>query len=192
MPAAQQAAGGVNVVVKAGQASVLLQDTFHVPLLELCLGAGALRLCPCAAYCAAGCGLDSCSHAPACPRPTSPRCPGSALPIPPRAVEAGVRGPSRQVVQAYLGVKLGVWSYNGVVKHWEPVVEPWDVIAQCAANYGSKVGRGGGGMGRGGGGQSRAGERRRGRQLVLSPPIPVRLLPAICPRCRRASSRAWR
>ena len=36
-----QAAGGVNVVVKAGQASVQLQDAFHVPLLELCLGAGA-------------------------------------------------------------------------------------------------------------------------------------------------------
>lgn len=55
------------------------------------------------------------------------------------AVEAGVRGPSSQVVQAYLGLKLGVWSYNGGVKHWEPVVEPWDVIAQCAANYGGRV-----------------------------------------------------
>ena len=50
-----------------------------------------------------------------------------------------MRGPSQQVVQAYLGFKLGVWSYNGAVKHWEPVVEPWDVIAQCAANYGSRV-----------------------------------------------------
>lgn len=56
-----------------------------------------------------------------------------------RAVEAGVRGPSSQVVQAYLGLRLGVWSYNGGVRHWEPVVEPWDVIAQCAANYGSRV-----------------------------------------------------
>ncbi len=62
------------------------------------------------------------------------------------AVEAGVRGPSRQVAQAYLGFKLGVWSYNGAVKHWEPVVEPWDVIAQCAANQGTWVsGRQGGG-----------------------------------------------
>ena len=57
----------------------------------------------------------------------------------PAAVEAGVRGPSRQVAQAYLGFKMGVWSYNGAVKHWEPVVEPWDVIAQCAANHGSRV-----------------------------------------------------
>jgi hypothetical protein len=63
--------------------------------------------------------------------PFLPACP---------AVEAGVRGPSQQVVQAYLGFKMGVWSYNGAVKHWEPVVEPWDVIAQCAANYGSRVG----------------------------------------------------
>ena len=36
-----QTAGGVNVVIKAGQASVLVQDAFHVPLLELCLGSGA-------------------------------------------------------------------------------------------------------------------------------------------------------
>lgn len=35
-----QAAGGVNVVIKAGQSSVLLQDAFHVPLLEVSLGAG--------------------------------------------------------------------------------------------------------------------------------------------------------
>ena len=35
-----QASGGVNVVVKAGQASVQVQDAFHVPLLELCLGSG--------------------------------------------------------------------------------------------------------------------------------------------------------
>ncbi|KAL4443584.1 hypothetical protein ABPG75_011321 [Micractinium tetrahymenae] len=96
VPPSQQAAGGVNVVVKAGQSSVLLQDAFHVPLLEVSLG----------------------------------------------AVEAGVRGPSQAVVQAYLGLKLGVWSYNGTVKHWEPVVEPWDVIAQCAANYGTRVSSG--------------------------------------------------
>ena len=36
-----QAAGGVNVVVKAGQAALLVQDAFRVPLLEVCLGAGA-------------------------------------------------------------------------------------------------------------------------------------------------------
>ncbi|KAL4447306.1 hypothetical protein ABPG77_007339, partial [Micractinium sp. CCAP 211/92] len=100
VPPSQQAAGGVNVVVKAGQSSVLLQDAFHVPLLEVSLGSGKA------------------------------------------AMEAGVRGPSQAVVQAYLGLKLGVWSYNGTVKHWEPVVEPWDVIAQCAANYGSRMSSG--------------------------------------------------
>ena len=39
-PTPAQASGGVNVVVKAGQVAVQLQDAFHVPLLELCLGAG--------------------------------------------------------------------------------------------------------------------------------------------------------
>lgn len=68
-----------------------------------------------------------------------------------------MRGPSRQVAQAYLGFKLGVWSYNGAVKHWEPVVEPWDVIAQCAANHGSRVsGCGAGEAGRRGQPPSRA------------------------------------
>ncbi len=41
-----------------------------------------------------------------------------------------------QVVQAYLGLKLGVWAYNRTVKFWEPVVEPWGVIAKCDANTG--------------------------------------------------------
>ncbi len=48
--------------------------------------------------------------------------------------------PPTQVVQAYLGVKLGVWSYNRTVKHWEPAMEPWDVIVKCDANYGTQVG----------------------------------------------------
>jgi hypothetical protein len=60
-------------------------------------------------------------------------------------VEAGVRGPSQAVVQAYLGFKLGVWAYHAAVRAWEPVMEPWDVIAQCAANSGTRVG---GGLGR--------------------------------------------
>lgn len=41
----------------------------------------------------------------------------TCLRLPPcAAVEAGVRGPSRSVVQAYLGFKLGVWSYNRCVR----------------------------------------------------------------------------
>lgn len=43
VPASQQAGGGVNVLVKTGQASLLLQDAFHVPLLEVCLGACECR-----------------------------------------------------------------------------------------------------------------------------------------------------
>jgi hypothetical protein len=33
--------GGVNVVIKAAAAAVVLQDPFHLPLLEVCLGSGA-------------------------------------------------------------------------------------------------------------------------------------------------------
>lgn len=49
-PLPAQAASGVNVVVKAGQGSVLLQDAFHVPLLEVNLGSGA-RLLPVFGWC---------------------------------------------------------------------------------------------------------------------------------------------
>lgn len=56
------------------------------------------------------------------------------------AVDAGVRGPSQQVVQAYLGFQLGVCSYNSTIRHWEPVLEPCDTIAKCDANFSSKVG----------------------------------------------------
>lgn len=147
----------MNVVVKAGQASVLVQDAFHVPLLEVSLGTGgcararrARRAC-CQLAAARRLGLA----VAAALQPAGMR-PGGSLHThrrPPRrpsrlhsthAVEAGVRGPSSQVVQAYLGLRLGVWSYNGGVRHWEPVVEPWDVIAQCAANYGGRVSGGGG------------------------------------------------
>lgn len=54
-------------------------------------------------------------------------------------VEAGIRGPSRQVTQAYLGLRPGVFAYNRSLRHWEPVVEPVDIIAKCDANLGSKV-----------------------------------------------------
>lgn len=51
------------------------------------------------------------------------------------AIEAGVHGPSKDVIQAYVGLRLGMWSYNPGSRHWEPVIEPWDVIARCDANY---------------------------------------------------------
>jgi vacuolar protein sorting-associated protein 13A/C len=57
-------------------------------------------------------------------------------------VEAGVRGPSRQVVQAYMGVRLGVWAYHRALRHWEPVVEPFDVIGKCDANTGAATAAG--------------------------------------------------
>jgi len=60
------------------------------------------------------------------------------LEIETNGVEAGVRGPSRQVVQAYLGVRPGVFAFNRPLRHWEPVLEPVDIIAKCDANFGAK------------------------------------------------------
>ncbi len=54
-------------------------------------------------------------------------------------LEAGVHGPSRHVVQAYLGLRPGVSAFNGSLKHWEPVVEPVDIILKCDTNLGRKV-----------------------------------------------------
>lgn len=53
------------------------------------------------------------------------------------SIEGGIRGPSRQVVQAYLGTRPSVSAYNKALRHWEPVVEPVDIIAKCDANTGS-------------------------------------------------------
>ncbi len=55
------------------------------------------------------------------------------------SLEAGVHGPSRQVVQAYLGLRPGMTAFNGSLKHWEPVVEPVDIIFKCDTNLGRKV-----------------------------------------------------
>ncbi len=41
--------------------------------------------------------------------------------------------------QAYLGVRLSVWSYNALVTAWEPVLEPWDVIAKLDLNSSATV-----------------------------------------------------
>lgn len=57
------------------------------------------------------------------------------------SLEAGVHGPSRQVVQAYLGLRPGISAFNGSLKHWEPVVEPVDIIFKCDTNLGQKVSR---------------------------------------------------
>lgn len=51
-------------------------------------------------------------------------------------VDAGVQGPSHTVVQAYAGFSLSLWSYNGSLRAWEPVIEPWQGIALCDANFG--------------------------------------------------------
>jgi hypothetical protein len=52
------------------------------------------------------------------------------------SIAAGIHGPSRNVVQAYVGLRMGVWAYNNTIRHWEPAVEPWDVIFKCDANRG--------------------------------------------------------
>ena len=45
-----------------------------------------------------------------------------------------------QVVQAHLKFRMSVWSYNGPVRGWDPVVEPWDVLANMDTNMKHKVG----------------------------------------------------
>ena len=54
------------------------------------------------------------------------------------AVEAGVQGPSQTVLQAYAGFSLSLWSYNVALRAWEPVVEPWQGVALCDANFGAR------------------------------------------------------
>ncbi|KAK9834254.1 hypothetical protein WJX81_000411 [Elliptochloris bilobata] len=49
-------------------------------------------------------------------------------------VSAGLSRSPPAVMQAYLGVRLSVWSYNALVTTWEPVLEPWDVIAKADLN----------------------------------------------------------
>lgn len=52
------------------------------------------------------------------------------------SIAAGIHGPSRNVVQAYVGLRMGISAYNNTIRHWEPAVEPWDVIFKCDANRG--------------------------------------------------------
>ena len=56
-------------------------------------------------------------------------------------------------MQAHLKLRLSVWSYNGAVRGWDPVVEPWDVLANMDTNLKGKGGGwvGGGTVGVGGG-----------------------------------------
>ena len=37
-------------------------------------------------------------------------------------------------VQAYIGFRSSIWSFNPVVAAWEPVMEPWDIILQLDVN----------------------------------------------------------
>ncbi len=47
--------------------------------------------------------------------------------------------PMPSLPQAYLGVRLSVWNYNALVAAWEPVLEPWDVIAKLDLNSSTTV-----------------------------------------------------
>ncbi|KAL6781279.1 hypothetical protein ACKKBG_A10495 [Auxenochlorella protothecoides x Auxenochlorella symbiontica] len=58
------------------------------------------------------------------------------------ALDAGVQGPSPTVVQAYVGFSLSLWSHNGALRVWEPVVEPWNGIFICDANLGGRPAHG--------------------------------------------------
>lgn len=37
-------------------------------------------------------------------------------------------------VQAYIGFRSSIWSFNPVVAAWEPVMEPWDIILKLDVN----------------------------------------------------------
>lgn len=37
-------------------------------------------------------------------------------------------------MQAYIGFRSSIWSFNQVVAAWEPVMEPWDIILKMDAN----------------------------------------------------------
>lgn len=37
-------------------------------------------------------------------------------------------------MQAYIGFRSSIWSFNPVVAAWEPVMEPWDIILKLDVN----------------------------------------------------------
>ena len=43
-------------------------------------------------------------------------------------------------MQAYIGFRSSIWSFNQVVAAWEPVMEPWDIILKMDANPSPLVG----------------------------------------------------
>jgi hypothetical protein len=57
-------------------------------------------------------------------------------------VDAGVHGPERSVVQAYLGLRLEVAAYDARLRCWEPVLEATDIISKCDVNLGAKPAHG--------------------------------------------------
>lgn len=37
-------------------------------------------------------------------------------------------------MQAYIGFRSSIWSYNAGVTAWEPLMEPWDIILKLDSN----------------------------------------------------------
>ncbi len=44
-------------------------------------------------------------------------------------------------VQASLGLRSSLWSYNPLLTAWEPIIEPWDVILKLDSNRSHEVRR---------------------------------------------------
>ena len=156
-------ADGINVVVKTGRIAALMRDAFDVPLVEVDLGsvdagirgpsqqvrwlaAGAPAACPKKARRPGnGFALGGSVSPGQQLRPRSWR--GLASASLESSLSTGQEVQRQlsssdvlaQVMQAYLGLRLAVWSFNVPVQHWEPVIEPWDGIVKCDANFGSKA-----------------------------------------------------
>lgn len=84
---------GLDVVVRTGQASLLLRDALRRPLAEITLG----------------------------------------------AVEASLRRPVPNVLQAYCGVHIAAWTFNPYISAWEPLLESWDLILSLDSNSAAEV-----------------------------------------------------
>lgn len=48
---------------------------------------------------------------------------------------AGMDSPQASVFSCNVGATVGLWSYNGLVRAWEPVMEPWTHVIKVEANF---------------------------------------------------------
>lgn len=56
------------------------------------------------------------------------------------ALQCSICWLTSSLCQAYLGVAVGVWSFNAPVGAWEPMLEPWNLILNADINTSQQVG----------------------------------------------------